>query len=572
LSFKRRLASLGATAALAGSLLGALAPASLAASDNTSFLGTCTPSSCSVVADGISTIVIAGQNTDVPTDQSLYLTISGATFTGTAGNFTLVNSTTVTSSATSITTSDTITVRAPTSPGSATITVYEVPTAGGNATLEGTFTVDFYAASALAVSEANSSVTLDSTVLKADGSNHATLAVVVKNGHGDTITSNVSVTATITPIGLVNGLQQASDNTSPYEFTIQGSGLAGVATLGISVTYGGVTTAFAPRTITFTGDLATITLTNVKYAIGQNVSTATHVAKVVAKDSAGNDLTTSTLCPSLTVASSPALTGLTVAGSPAWDATAGACFVDATTTASAAFGSTSITVSSTSPAVTSNAVTLYVSGDPDSFTVAFDKTTVAPGGTATFTITVKDANGLPVPDATTTTAVTNGGVLLVGSSGGVVMNSKTSNGVATYTLVAPNTTGVVTVTAVVDPLPNQSASITVAVPVTVSATAGTALGVTTSGPFSTTTKVQALGGYVTWKFSFGAAGAGQTVEIWRAVKQADGTWSGFTLLTKRVANSNGDVFFYWRSSSATWISVRGKLGTTYTPALQARWK
>jgi hypothetical protein len=549
---------------------------------------------CSQAADGISIVRLA-EDPAAPVNTNVAFTLSGGgafVSVGAGATWTLQSSSLVTGTTSSNppSSSNTIDVRAPSTPGTSVVTVYIQDPNTLTYTQEGTLTITWFAASALNPSEANSLVKIVDPMVSSCATQPAIssapavssapasggtaqLCIAVNDGNGNPV-NNAKVSVTITPVGLVNFGQAAQATTGASGiviFGLSGSGLAGVSTIGISVTVGSTTTTFAPRTFTWTGALSSITLTNVKYAIGQGFTTG-HVAKVVAKDSAGNNLTTSTLCTSLTVASSPALTGLTVAASPAWDATAGACFVDATTTALAAFGSTSITVSSTSAGVTSNAVTLYVSGDPDSFTVAFDKTTVAPGGTATFTITVKDANGLPVPDGTSTTAVTNGGALVGGIISGPSATSDTSNGVATYTLVAPNTTGVVTVTAVVDSLATQSASITVGAPVSVTATAGTALGVTTSGPFSTTTKVQALGKYVTWKFSFGAAGAGQTVEIWRAVKQADGTWSGFTLLTKRVANSNGDVFFYWRSSSATWISVRGKLGTTYTPALQARWK
>jgi hypothetical protein len=113
---------------------------------------------------------------------------------------------------------------------------------------------------------------------------------------------------------------------------------------------------------------------------------------------------------------------------------------------------------------------------------------------------------------------------------------------------------------------------TVGLPATISA--DSALGVTQTGPFSTTTKVQALGKYVTFRFQGGSAMAGQTVEVWGAVKNPDGSWGPFTLWTKRVANSSGTVFYYYRSSTAKWISVRVKLPTpaTWSPARQARWR
>jgi hypothetical protein len=611
LSFKRRLASFGLAGALAGSLLATLASPVFATSgpDQTAFLDcgvAADTTSCSQIADGISTVTLQGDNGAnatvghglVAPGDSLYIQlVGGGTIISVGGSkFTLaggaVSYTNTTNGNVQLSPSDTITIRGPSAPGTSTVNVYYITGANGTAALEGTLTITWTATSGLVVSEGNSTVAIRpwntniltscsgaNTISSASASPAATdvaaLCLTLKDANGTALPNGISVAVTITPVGLVsaNGTTYGqtvsgatSGGTGTANFAIRSTGLSGVATISISVTQsiGGntVTTTFAPRTFTFTGPVSSITLTNVSYAIATG-NTVSGAAKFVAKDAAGHQVPTS----GSTVATSSGAPFTAAIGSEATSSAAGTVDVSCGATP----GTGTLTV--TSGAVTSNAITIVCSDStPDSFTVAFDKTTVAPGGTATFTITVKDANGLPVPDGTSTTAVTNGGALVGGIISGPSATSDTSNGVATYTLVAPNTTGVVTVTAVVDSLATQSASITVGAPVSVTATAGTALGVTTSGPFSTTTKVQALGKYVTWKFSFGAAGAGQTVEIWRAVKQADGTWSGFTLLTKRVANSNGDVFFYWRSSSATWISVRGKLGTTYTPALQARWK
>ncbi len=107
-------------------------------------------------------------------------------------------------------------------------------------------------------------------------------------------------------------------------------------------------------------------------------------------------------------------------------------------------------------------------------------------------------------------------------------------------------------------------------PPTVSVADGSALGLTTSGPFSTTTKVQLQGRYVTWKFSFGQAAAGHVVRIWLASRSGT-AWSSFAALTSRIADSNGDVYFHWRYAAAKWISLRASLGDTFAPARQVRW-
>jgi hypothetical protein len=103
----------------------------------------------------------------------------------------------------------------------------------------------------------------------------------------------------------------------------------------------------------------------------------------------------------------------------------------------------------------------------------------------------------------------------------------------------------------------------------------TALGVTTSGPFTTSTKVAALNGYVTYAMGCGVAAAGQIITIHRSVQtpaSGGGTWSAFTPFTSRVANSGGTVFFYARSSSAAWWSFRAAISGFTSPARQARWR
>lgn len=566
----KKALSTALTATLLASLLaiGAVGTVSAAAHDSTGYLKTCVPASCSVVADGISTIVIHNDtDTKTATGVSLYATISGATFAAAAGEFTLAAGVVTAAAGAVITTStDSITVRAPSAPGTATISIYEIPSGGGNATLEGTFAVTFYSASGLAVSEANSTSTLSATSAKADGSEVRTLTLVVKNANGDTLTSGVSITTTITPVGLiaVNGVgtyaQTATDATSAYVFDIKGSGIAGVATIGISVTYAGVTTSFAPKTISFTGALASITATNGKYSIATG-GTSTLAVLFTAKDANGNRLATtgSTVVVTGTVFTAPAN------GAAATTETTATTNGDVTVTCGTTAGSGTIAIKNGT--VTSNAVTVICAGAGATITVAFDKTSVAPGGTATYTATVKDSGGRPVADGTAVTAVANSGAVVDPTDGNT--SATTSNGVATFTYIAPNSTGVATVTSFEGGSGSASASITVGA---AAGTADSALGVTTSGPFSTSTKVQSVGKYVTFRFDFGAAAAGKTVTISHAVKTGT-TWSSFTVLTARVANSSGVVYFYARQSSASWHSYRATETSSgaVAPARQARW-
>jgi hypothetical protein len=106
----------------------------------------------------------------------------------------------------------------------------------------------------------------------------------------------------------------------------------------------------------------------------------------------------------------------------------------------------------------------------------------------------------------------------------------------------------------------------------VAGTAATRLGVTQVGAFTTSTKVQTTGKYVTYRLDFGVGAAGQAVQIWGATKTGN-DWSGFALVTTRTANASGVVYYYIRQNAATWKSYRGKwVGAgSFTPARQARW-
>ncbi len=103
-------------------------------------------------------------------------------------------------------------------------------------------------------------------------------------------------------------------------------------------------------------------------------------------------------------------------------------------------------------------------------------------------------------------------------------------------------------------------------------TATTRLGVTQIGTFTTATKIAKLGKYVTYRFDFGVAAAGQAVKVWGATKTGN-DWSAFTAVTTRTANASGVVYYSIRQASATWKSYRAMWtgGNAWTPARQARW-
>lgn len=108
------------------------------------------------------------------------------------------------------------------------------------------------------------------------------------------------------------------------------------------------------------------------------------------------------------------------------------------------------------------------------------------------------------------------------------------------------------------------------------------------GPFDDSTKIAALGRYITWKLMFGPSYAGRLIQVTNAVRtpktnqEAEAgvpiTWSAFTNPTGRIADANGDVYVHYRRFFTEWISVRGfypgtdTLNPKITLACQGRWR
>jgi hypothetical protein len=102
---------------------------------------------------------------------------------------------------------------------------------------------------------------------------------------------------------------------------------------------------------------------------------------------------------------------------------------------------------------------------------------------------------------------------------------------------------------------------------------GSKLGLpSSSGTYSASTRVSALGGYVTWRANLGLAGAGQSIGIEVATRRSDGSWTPFSRLTSRKADDSGVVTFSWRQASPRWVSIKFNGVGILTSASQARWR
>jgi hypothetical protein len=550
---------------------------------------------CQQVADGISTVGLAGDaDSPAPGGFSTYITATGATIIAAGGQFTLAGGIVTAADGADINDlTDTITLRAPAAAGTATVSVFKITTATGIAALEGTMTITFTATSGLAVSEANSivkfvgtgAVNCADTAVTAAGPKGlnpaAKLCVYVGNVNAQAVTT-ATVTAQIQPVGLVAvadsgavaapvaNLQSVSTGANAiagwYAFSVGGSGLAGVGTIGISVKLGDVTTTFAPKTFTFSDTLASLTVTQTKFAVAKSaaaLATPYKIGTVAGKDAAGNAVA----CDPAWVATSGTVAILPNANLDVVNV-AGVCeihIIGAWTPAT--LGSTAITVAAGT--IKAAPFTFYVSDVTATVTVAFGLTTIAAGGSTTITVEAKDAAGRPVADAT--------GVALIVSAGAFTLNPPpaTSNGKSVVTYLAPFNFGAVTALATVGDI-TKSGSANVGVPAAVVSLGSTAstLGVAPpGGSWSTSTKVAKVGEFITWRFAAGVANAGKTIGVFLQTKDANGVWSAPVRFSARVADSSGNAYFSWKGTSAMWVSIRGGLDDLRSsPPVQGRWQ
>ncbi len=546
---------------------------------------------CSQVADGISTVTLKGDDDAGSAAYSTYITATGATIIAVDGSFTLVGGIVTAPASADITdVTDTITLRAPSAPGSATITVYRISTATGFSSLEGTLTVTFTASSGLDVSKANSSVkTLEDCFLDIndafDGdkvvSGPATphpepvgfLCVLVSNGNGAGVEDAV-VTATITPVGALAGdfFGQTTTATTDADgvvwIQIWNSGLAGTATIGTSATIGGKTTNFDPVTFKFTGDFTSMVVTQTTFA-GSGVTTGDEPYDVKFSDVAATyqwkDSVSNIVDAGVATTFSSSDTTILTTATGAYASSKGEIVVTCVKPGTATVTAKKTNVGGT---VVSGSFSFACVDEASSAAVAFSATSVATGGSVDVIVSVVNA-----ADGLSVVAVTNAGILIGdGVSAGVSAVVAVSNGKATFKLIAPNAAGVATINAFVYGLTATNSINVGAAPAPVTAgTNGTALGWNNAGPFSSTVKTATLGSVQTYQISFGAGAAGQSIGIyWRS--KVGGVWGAYTLYTSKTADASGNVYFHVKKSAVASIYVYGRLSGVNSNAVAALWR
>lgn len=228
------------------------------------------------------------------------------------------------------------------------------------------------------------------------------------------------------------------------------------------------------------------------------------------------------------------------------------------------------------------AVSAYAGQIPANITITGPTGTITCGPLHEFQATVFDSTGKRLPQETVTWQIVSAPL---GANDTITPTSTTdANGVARASAAFGGAAGQRTIRAtsgnafaqiVVDP---QGCGTPPPIPVSVGSCAS-ALGNTRIGPFSQDTKVQRLGGYITFRLSFGPEFAGKTVLVTRAVRGVPFRgWGSFFGGTLRIADGNGDVYYSFRSRTPAWISVRGFIapsggdGAAISRACQGRWR
>jgi hypothetical protein len=233
---------------------------------------------------------------------------------------------------------------------------------------------------------------------------------------------------------------------------VKSSGVPGVATVTIKA--GDV--VLATKSITFYGNVATLAVTQTAKSI-VDTAVATSVATVTAKDESGFNVPV--LAADFTVSSATELTAQSVTAAGAVDVAATATTarnvsLQLDPTASKT-GAKTLTVTHTGSTKTATFGTTVALAAASSVVVTNDGASVVPGQKITYTVTAKDAGGNAIPDGS---AVAVAVTTSLSQSATLPTTLAFAGGVGTFSLFAPVTPGVQTVTVTMNTVAGSTTS------------------------------------------------------------------------------------------------------------------
>ena len=260
----------------------------------------------------------------------------------------------------------------------------------------------------------------------------ATNGALVKIGAGVT-----------TPVAATDFSTSAPDN---LMVTVAAPASAPVSTV-VTVQHNGVT--IGTKSLTFTGNVAKITLSSPKNGLRNNSTAGTNTFTATFTDSAGNALATSTANPATSFGTSAAsdyalvLSTAPTTSIPAGTVTFTCPDLSNTGNAIATFTNLNGTV------ITSNSLPVTCSKIAAKYTASYDKAVYIPGEIATLTVSFTDSDGRSAADSLTSAADNATNVVAVISTSGVTKvgaadaadDLRTTNGKLTYTFIVGQTEG-----------------------------------------------------------------------------------------------------------------------------------
>ncbi len=295
--------------------------------------------------------------------------------------------------------------------------------------------------------------------------NIAQVAVVLVNGNGSAAGNLHTVTADITGSGLVlcnnSGTAAAgtvrssvltltgTDNVASCHISTDGTAGPGTVTISVTDSVSGTKTVLGTRSFTSYGDVAKIEVSTKNYTIGRAGFTTGKAATTrAAATEVGNSAAPATVTTTSGTATTPAFivkatdslgqaANIAASGVPAIVSgtttvvTGGTCLLDdgaatvgsstngvgfyncdfSTSAAAASGGKSTLTIRTVDPAgdgttFLTTTLDVTVGGSISTETIAFDKTSYAPGEGMTITRTAKDSAGNPVFDGAAAPAIT----------------------------------------------------------------------------------------------------------------------------------------------------------------------
>jgi trimeric autotransporter adhesin len=236
-------------------------------------------------------------------------------------------------------------------------------------------------------------------------SSDAAAVIVLSQKNAAGRATSESLLATVTGSGLVGyGTNATTIGSAGRSLVIPSGnyigifadGTAGVGTITITTLTG---TVLATETVTFYGDIATITATPVKSVIAVGANTTT--VKAVAKDASGVTVGAGTL-----YANSSDLSVVSDSGTAVTISNGEALF----TITGVKSGGAAVTIRNATGTIKSAPVSTRVEAAAATVKLSFDKATYLPGEAATIKVQVLDAAGLPVSGKTHANLFATGGI------------------------------------------------------------------------------------------------------------------------------------------------------------------